>query len=607
MPAPLSLSVPLIGNIANFNGCAFWGLSSSLGIGGNPTTVGTNGGASNYGTYDQTGNLDEITDTAISFNPSIRVMRGGSYADNLNQSSVDRNTTSDSKIEYIGFRIATNTNPLTYSSFVLVGDPNNPQDSTGYGSVSHNYKIQKYELTNDEYSQFLNSVATTTDDYGLYVSDMSNLSMGGILRTGGSGSYLYSSKPNMGNKPVNFVDWFCAARLCNWLHNGGNSASSTETGAYTLNGVVTESASFSRNPGATYYVPNENEWYKAAYYDPNKNITGGYWNYATQNDTLPNCVCANIFGDGMVCKIPSGCNSANYNNIADWDGQDGNVTTVGTNGGPSAYGTYDQSGNILQWNDLDDTPGSSRGLRGGSCGQSSLALSSSYSELFPTSGGIIDYVGFRLASLLNPFSLSNFVLVGDAGNVADTGGSVGKGSVAYNYYINKYCVTNTEYAQFLNSVAVTDSYDLYNASMSVGRGGITRAGTSGSYYYIVNTNYDNKPVVWANWFKCARYCNWLHNNKPTGAQNNSTTEDGAYTLNGAVSGTAVAKNAGAKYHIPTENEWYKTAYYKSGSTNAGYWTYATQSNSIPVCVTANIVGDGIACSTTTTTRSPVFA
>jgi YVTN family beta-propeller protein len=97
-----------------------------------------------------------------------------------------------------------------------------------------------------------------------------------------------------------------------------------------------------------------------------------------------------------------------------------------------------------------------------------------------------------------------------------------------------------------------------------------------------------------NWFKCARYCNWLHNNKPTGAQNNSTTEDGAYTLNGAWNnGNAFAKNAGAKYHIPTENEWYKAAYYKGGSTNAGYWTYATQSNSDPVCVTANSVGDGI--------------
>ena len=144
--------------------------------------------------------------------------------------------------------------------------------------------------------------------------------------------------------------------------------------------------------------------------------------------------------------------------------------------------------------------------------------------------------------------------------------------------------------------------------MSAPRGGIDRVGVAGGYYYNVKNYYGNKPVNWLTWFSSARYCNWLHNNKPTGAQNNSTTEDGAYTLNGAVSGNSVAKKAGAKYHIPTENEWYKAAYYKGGSTNAGYWLYATQSDIAPVCAGSSSGGDGIACpTTTTTTRSPVLA
>jgi hypothetical protein len=131
--------------------------------------------------------------------------------------------------------------------------------------------------------------------------------------------------------------------------------------------------------------------------------------------------------------------------------------------------------------------------------------------------------------------------------------------------------------------------------MAAVRGGINRSGSSGSYTYTVKTNYGNKPVNWVSWFDCARYCNWLHNGKPTGAQNNSTTEDGAYTLNGAISGNAVAKNAGAKYHIPTENEWYKAAYYKGGGTSAGYWKYATQSDSNPDPICSNSIGDGIVC------------
>ena len=310
-----------------------------------------------------------------------------------------------------------------------------------------------------------------------------------------------------------------------------------------------------------------------------------------------------------IAEAP-GCNSANFRNCASWDGNlaagdFGNVTTVGTNGGPSAYGTYDQIGNVWEWNDLDNTPNWHRGQRGGSWNSANAVDVSSSNRGAQYPYDEFNIVGFRLASSSNPFSLSNFVLVGDAGNASDPTGigavpdsQTDHGSVAYNYYINKYCVTNTEYAQFLNSVAITDSYGLYNAFMSEPRGGINRFGASGSYSYSIKTvgfsaDYGNKPVIWVSWFDCARYCNWLHNNKPTGAQNNSTTENGAYTLNGAVSGNAVAKNSGAKYHIPTENEWYKAAYYKSGSTNAGYWKYSTQSDTDPVCVGANSVGDGI--------------
>ena len=63
------------------------------------------------------------------------------------------------------------------------------------------------------------------------------------------------------------------------------------------------------------------------------------------------------------------------------------------------------------------------------------------------------------------------VPVGNAGNPADTSTY---GAVSYPYSIGKYEVTNAQYAQFLNAVAVTDPNALYNTSMGSNvRGGIT--------------------------------------------------------------------------------------------------------------------------------------
>ena len=299
-----------------------------------------------------------------------------------------------------------------------------------------------------------------------------------------------------------------------------------------------------------------------------------------------------VYSAYVVGPFSAGANSANFNFCADWDGQNGNITTVGSNGGPSFYGTFDQSGNVYEWNDLNGPAGNSRGLRGGFWAFDAFSVSSSFrSTISPSNEN--NNIGFRLASSfssLNPLNLPYFALVGDINNSND---SSGYGGVSYEYLIAQYLVTNCEYASFLNAVAATDSYNLYNASMNNARGGISRSGSSGSYSYSVKTNYGNKPVVFVSWFDCARYCNWLHNNKPSGGQDNTTTEDGAYTIpDGRTSGDAVAKNAGAKYHIPTENEWYKAAFYKGGSANAGYWTYATQSDTAPTCVASTASGDG---------------
>jgi len=289
-----------------------------------------------------------------------------------------------------------------------------------------------------------------------------------------------------------------------------------------------------------------------------------------------------------------GNNSANYNQQANWNGTTtGNVTTVGSNGGPSFYGTYDQSGNVWDWTEtVASNVQSSRRMRGGGWSFVTGVTSVSGGSGEPSVEG--GDIGFRLSSLLNPLNLSYFVNVGDVGNSNDPNTGNLYGDVNYIYQIAQYPVTNCEYVQFLNAVASTDTYGLYNTAMDINaRGGITRSGSSGSYTYTVKTNMGNKPVVLVSWFDCARYCNWLHNGKPTGPQNSSTTEDGAYTLNGATTGVDITRNVNANYYIPTENEWYKAAYYKGGGTNTGYWLHATQSDTLPTPVNASSVGDGL--------------
>jgi formylglycine-generating enzyme required for sulfatase activity len=196
----------------------------------------------------------------------------------------------------------------------------------------------------------------------------------------------------MGDKPVTYVSWFDAARVSNWLMNGGTSSSSTETGAYTLSGSTSGNAP-AVNPGATFYVPTEDQWYKAAYYKGG-NTNAGYWDYATQSDTAPTAVTSGTTGIGSAGSTG---NFANYNSTADWNSQNGNVTTVGTNGGASAYGAFDMSGNLLEWNDLTGSAGSSRGLRGGYWLNLAFDLSSSDRGTNAPSTQIVS-IGFRLAS-----------------------------------------------------------------------------------------------------------------------------------------------------------------------------------------------------------------
>jgi formylglycine-generating enzyme len=301
-------------------------------------------------------------------------------------------------------------------STVAIGNVGNPADtrvmndgSSGYGQVYYAYNFGKYEVTAAQYTAFLNAVGAT-DTYGLYNTAMTTDPAGcQIIRSGTSGSYTYSVSSDYANRPVNHVSWGDAARFCNWLANGqptGTEMSgTTETGSYTLNGALTAAAllSVTRNTSATWFVPTENEWYKAAFYNP---TTGAYYGYATSSNTLPSNVLAN----------PDPGNSANF-----LDSQDnftiGNPyyrTTVGAFAHSSSpYGTFDQNGNVWEWNE-STIYDSFMGLRGGSLNDYDVTLSASF-RYFDSPDFESDTIGFRVASAVPEPSSGNYWAPGATG------------------------------------------------------------------------------------------------------------------------------------------------------------------------------------------------
>ena len=388
----------------------------------------------------------------------------------------------------------------TLMEFVSVGNSgNDPDGSGGYGSVSYNYDISKYETTYGQYVDFLNAVAKS-DPNGLFHLGMEDdLLVNGITRTGNDGSYSYSVAPSTtinpeGSlyKPVNYVNYLDAIRFANWMHNGSsNDPKSTESGAYLIttaalvgavrqnniitykatgdlsisvgdqaqasgltgsgfdirstirsvtikdgftyftvqnnqsNGIATGSGTVTvipatHDPGAKYWIPTENEWYKAAYYNPTLNSnTGGYYDWATQSDTAP----GNAVGTGsnlantrtdtgftkssgplLLLQTPDPLKGPNM------------LTPVGTfSGSASYYETFDQDGNVTEWNesiydptaafgDYNGSINGTRSKRGASFYNNDPGSSHRDDGLMPNDGGY--GAGFRLARNLNPPSNS---------------------------------------------------------------------------------------------------------------------------------------------------------------------------------------------------------
>ena len=267
-----------------------------------------------------------------------------------------------------------------------------------FGAVSASYRISKYEVTNAQYAEFLNGVAAT-DTNALYNENMGNdTTFGGITRSNSSGSFSYAAKAGFESKPVVYVNWYDSLRFANWLNNGepvgAQGPATTEGGAYTITLGGIAANSITRNPGAHVFLPSEDEWYRAAYYDP---VSASFFDYPTGTNMVTSCV------------LP-GSDTGNSANC--WPATapaPGALTDVGAYTlSMSPSGTYDQGGNVFEWNESIPAgslspPGTSlRGNRGGSWQHdaSFLASSNLNDGGYPTDED--RYIGFRVASIPEP-------------------------------------------------------------------------------------------------------------------------------------------------------------------------------------------------------------
>lgn len=233
--------------------------------------------------------------------------------------------------------------------FVLIGDFGNSPDTTGYGGVAYAYRIGTYEVSRG----MIESYNALSGGPQITMADMSSV--------GGNGA----------NRPATGITWNMAARFVNWLNTSKGHAAAYRFSSGGANDDIVmwtpgdagyDPKNPYRNSRAHYSLPSENEWYKAAYYDPKANGgAGGFWDYTTGSNAAPTAV-----------------SSGTASGTAVFGGQAGPADIMNA-GGLSPYGTMAQGGNVWERIESDfsapnDDPTEYHTIRAGYWGNAANSL-----------------------------------------------------------------------------------------------------------------------------------------------------------------------------------------------------------------------------------------
>lgn len=278
--------------------------------------------------------------------------------------------------------------------------PAGPPECITTGGVDYEYQIGETEVTVGQYVTFLNVVDPKGRNHlGLYRDSMSPVAMpkyGSIAFDADApeGEHYAVADPTWTDKPFGFADFPRAARFANSLSNGkvlSRDTSSadgfevttyrvrlsheTESGMYDMSDPSAE-----RGASTGFVIPSNDEWIKAGHFDPAGGGTLGYWQYPTGPTDAPNAALldprtgdvANAdeqplavynpgFPDAASGTYPTwcppnqtqeACDTINPLNLppgiamGEWQG---NLATVGQAATRSPWGTLDQGGNVVEW------------------------------------------------------------------------------------------------------------------------------------------------------------------------------------------------------------------------------------------------------------------
>jgi formylglycine-generating enzyme required for sulfatase activity len=277
------------------------------------------------------------------------------------------------------------------------------------GGVGYRYGIGQLEVTVAQYVAFLNTVDPTgSNRHNLYSTNESSSEWpkyGQIDFSAGAaaGRHYSVASPEWADKPYGFANFLRSARFANSLYNGQllaknasvNSGFSyvtyrvrlsrqTEQGMYDM-----KVRAMTRSHKSGFVIPSQNEWIKAAYYDPSGGGKYSYWEYPTnpgafgdegvsaphsttldpttgdvtnastqplanfhaENQPAPSW-CPSVFSAETCSSVnPFGIKPANYAK-----GYQGSLSTVGQALTTSPWGTLDQGGNAVEWTDTITPP-----------------------------------------------------------------------------------------------------------------------------------------------------------------------------------------------------------------------------------------------------------